>query len=140
MSFDADMRALRSMARRTLPHVSSMLETRGRTVRDSVLVTMDVGRSPGTEIAIAVLAEDECLPEMDARRRLFAKLERARSIGVPSILAAIIPPGTLVASIERSAKPARALRRWLRGETPANHCRLVSIAGARLRMELVPLR
>src|SRR5689334_22527607 len=99
-------RTLRSLARRSLPQAISMIESRGLDFGDVVYAVIDATRSPGRELVIEVLAEDQQIGQSAARQTLQARIDRMKSVGLPCVFTAVVPVGRVLESL--AARPRKA--------------------------------
>lgn len=132
-------RTLRSLARRSLPRAISMIESRQLAFGDVVYAAIDATRSPGRELVIDVLAEEEQIDQSAARQSLRARLDGTRRLGLPCVFTAVIPVDRLLQSLAASPRAARRVADTFFEAQSASFCAIVAIAGDQVAVERLPI-
>lgn len=112
-----------------------MIESRRLAFGDVVYAAIDATRSPGRELIIEVLAEDEQIGHAAARQTLQARIDATHRLGLPCVFTAVVPLERLLASLAGSPRTARRVADTFAGDRSSSSCAIVAIAGDQVAVE-----
>lgn len=116
-----------------------MIESRRLAFGEVVYAAIDATRSPGRELIIDVLAEDEQIGRSAARQTLQARIDHAHRVGLPCVFTAVVPIARVLDSLAARPRKARLVADKLSSDVPASFCVIVAIAGNQVAVERLPV-